>query len=248
MLSQAFAPYGGITSAKVMADDKGVSKGFGFVCFTSPEEATKALTEMNGRIVGTKPLYVALAQRKDERKQHLAQQYMQRGAGFAQQTQFGQQQMQFGAGIPVAQGYQMGYPMMGQPRMMGQPLRVGGFQGVPRVPFGQNVRGGVPRQPFGQNVFRQPMAVRPMMAPAGGVRPQFGGVNPNSPYKFNQQVRNVPNQNYRLYTNENGLFSSNTTLIFAHRIKNHFIDNLFTVSTISPTSSNKQPFSNNHKT
>jgi len=45
-------------------------------------------------------------------------------------------------------------------------------------------------------VFRQPMAVRPMMAPAGGVRPQFGGVNPNSPYKFNQQVRNVPNQNY----------------------------------------------------
>lgn len=33
---------------------------------------------MNGRIVGSKPLYVALAQRKEDRKNHLASQYMQR--------------------------------------------------------------------------------------------------------------------------------------------------------------------------
>lgn len=33
---------------------------------------------MNGRICGSKPLYVALAQRKEERKAHLAAQYVNR--------------------------------------------------------------------------------------------------------------------------------------------------------------------------
>ncbi|KAM6163859.1 polyadenylate-binding protein 1-like [Rhynchocyon petersi] len=76
-LRKEFSPYGVITSAKVMTEG-GHSKGFGFVCFSSPEEATKAVTEMNGRIIGTKPLYVALAQRKEERRAILSNQYMQR--------------------------------------------------------------------------------------------------------------------------------------------------------------------------
>ncbi|XP_052040189.1 polyadenylate-binding protein 1-like [Apodemus sylvaticus] len=76
-LREVFSTYGVITSAKVMTESSH-SKGFGFVCFSSPEEATKAVTEMNGRIVGTKPLYVALAQRKEERKAILTSQYRRR--------------------------------------------------------------------------------------------------------------------------------------------------------------------------
>lgn len=85
-LRAEFAAFGNITSAKVMRDDKGVSKGFGFVCFTTPEEATKAITDMNGKMLANKPIYVALAQRKDVRRAqlesyHRAQQNFAR-AGF----------------------------------------------------------------------------------------------------------------------------------------------------------------------
>jgi len=80
-LHEEFSVYGHITSAKVMTDDKGNTKGFGFVCFSSPDEATKAVTEMNGRIIVSKPLFVALAQRKEERRQHLAAQHAVRTQG-----------------------------------------------------------------------------------------------------------------------------------------------------------------------
>jgi len=89
-LRKEFAPYGTITSAKVM-NEEGRSKGFGFVCFSSPEEATKAVTEMNGRIIVAKPLYVALAQGKEDRKAHLASQYIQRMAGMRMQQMGGMQ-------------------------------------------------------------------------------------------------------------------------------------------------------------
>ncbi|ODV80339.1 polyadenylate-binding protein [Suhomyces tanzawaensis NRRL Y-17324] len=77
-LEEEFKPFGSITSARVMVDETGKSKGFGFVCFSAPEEATKAITEMNQRMVLGKPLYVALAQRKDVRRSQLEQQIQAR--------------------------------------------------------------------------------------------------------------------------------------------------------------------------
>jgi polyadenylate-binding protein len=56
----------------------GRSKGFGFVCFSAPDEAIKAVTEMHGSTVGSKRLFVALAQRKEEPRIHLTNQHMQR--------------------------------------------------------------------------------------------------------------------------------------------------------------------------
>jgi len=77
-LRDIFTPFGGITSAKVMRDERDATRGFGFVCFNTPEEATRAINELNGKMQGTKPLYVALAQRKDQRRAQLEAQYAQR--------------------------------------------------------------------------------------------------------------------------------------------------------------------------
>ena len=71
LLRKQFESYGAITSSKVMCDENNRSKGFGFVCFEKPDDATKAVVGMNNKVLGTKLLYVALAQRKEDRKAQL---------------------------------------------------------------------------------------------------------------------------------------------------------------------------------
>lgn len=79
MLREAFAAHGTVTSCRVMRFDNGRSKGFGFVCYSQPEEATKAITELNQSMLKGKPMYVAMAQRRDMRHQQLQQMYRQQG-------------------------------------------------------------------------------------------------------------------------------------------------------------------------
>ncbi|XP_075520983.1 polyadenylate-binding protein 2-like [Primulina tabacum] len=76
-LKELFSSFGSITSYKVMRDPKGISRGSGFVAFSSPDEASRALSEMNGKMIASKPLYVALAQRKEDRRARLQAQFAQ---------------------------------------------------------------------------------------------------------------------------------------------------------------------------
>jgi polyadenylate-binding protein len=166
-LRQTFTPYGTITSAKVMTDDKGASKGFGFVCFATPEEATKAVTEMNGKMIGNKPIYVALAQKKEQRRAQLEAQH-NRGLRM-QQAQLPGNPMGYGPGAPVF------YPHGGR----GAP---GGYmypqQMVPRggrYPPPQG-RGGVP--PYGMPPYMPGVPVPQQQQ--GGQRGGKGSRNPNN--------------------------------------------------------------------
>ncbi|KAL5705648.1 Polyadenylate-binding protein 8 [Ranunculus cassubicifolius] len=76
-LREMFSEFGTITSCKVMRDPTGISRGSGFVAFSTPEEASRALAEMNGKMIVSKPLYVAPAQRKEDRKARLQAQFSQ---------------------------------------------------------------------------------------------------------------------------------------------------------------------------
>ncbi|MBI1862718.1 RNA-binding protein [Candidatus Microgenomates bacterium] len=66
-LAEIFAQYGEIVESTVITDrDTGRSKGFGFVTFSSPESAQKAL-EMDGREVEGRKIVVNIAKPREPR-------------------------------------------------------------------------------------------------------------------------------------------------------------------------------------
>ncbi|XP_060971519.1 polyadenylate-binding protein 6 isoform X8 [Cannabis sativa] len=64
-LRKHFSCCGNITSVRVMRDENGVSKGFGFVRFSTHEEAKNALKTLDGTVLEQKSLRVTFAWQKD---------------------------------------------------------------------------------------------------------------------------------------------------------------------------------------
>lgn len=182
----------------------GKSKGFGFVCFSNPDEASKAVSEMNQKMVNGKPLYVALAQRKDVRKSQLE-------ASIQARNTLRQQQQAAAAGLPqgyiqpavfygpgqqfLPPGAQRGMQFGAQPGMVlpgmqgGRGQFPGGFPQQGRgIPQGQQLppNFGLPGQmPFIQNpalvngMYNNPQALAQMQAQMGrgaGGRGQMQGM------------------------------------------------------------------------
>jgi len=167
-LRDEFATMGTITSARIMKDSKtGLSRGFGFVCYSTPEEATRAVNEMNGKLIASKPIFVALAQRRDVRRAQLEAQHANRGGGPGQPGMM--------RGGPM--GGPMGYPGA-MPMYMQRPGPGGSMQ--PAYPMMPQMMGG----PGGRGSGQQPRGMYPMMGQQGrggypvpgyGVMPQQGG-------------------------------------------------------------------------
>ena len=67
-LRDMFAPYGTVESASLVTDrDTGRSRGFGFVEMKNDSEAAAAISELNGKDSGGRPLTVNEARPKAER-------------------------------------------------------------------------------------------------------------------------------------------------------------------------------------
>ena len=65
-LESLFASAGTVESATVVSDrDSGRSRGFGFVEMSSSIEASKAITELNGRDVGGRQINVSEAKARE---------------------------------------------------------------------------------------------------------------------------------------------------------------------------------------
>eukprot|EP00796_Vickermania_ingenoplastis_P006179 gene6179-4457_t len=124
-LRKLFEEYGTIKSCKVMTDANGNSRGFGFVSFSTADEANAALREMYGRMLDGKPLVVNIAQRRDQRYTLLRMQFQKRLATFARQLRGAQMPPPGRFNRPPQgppPGHPMGYDHPPMPMPMPQPM------------------------------------------------------------------------------------------------------------------------------
>ena len=205
-LREMFANFGEITSAKVMREASGKSRGFGFVAFQKKDAATRAIHEMTNTLHHGKPLYVSRAQTKAFRQTFIMKQLRNKrirnnmgggsggpnqGGGFGGR---GNNNMGGGYGGPNQGGGYGGYggPNQGGPNMGGgyggpgpnqgfggRGPNMGGNQGYGGPNQGPNMG---PGPNFGGRAPQQfggmagPMGG--MGGPMGGMVGPYGGANP----------------------------------------------------------------------
>lgn len=212
ILRKAFNDHGTISSAKVMTGKSGKNKGFGFVCFSSADEASKALNEMNGKSLEGKQLFVSIAQPKPTRRRQMQNQFM--GQGMMQghmgrgmprnmMNPMMQQMNPMGMNQMYAQMYQMYQPgMMGAQGMMNMAAM---GRGQPQMQMN------MPRGGYGYaQMMQMPRGTMMMQQQNGGQGPttmSHGGRGPrgnrrqNNGYSKNQRNSN---QNRRQQNGQRG--------------------------------------------
>eukprot|EP00747_Dinoflagellata_sp_TGD_P124307 gnl/TRDRNA2_/TRDRNA2_173959_c2_seq74.p1 gnl/TRDRNA2_/TRDRNA2_173959_c2~~gnl/TRDRNA2_/TRDRNA2_173959_c2_seq74.p1 ORF type:complete len:644 (-),score=190.44 gnl/TRDRNA2_/TRDRNA2_173959_c2_seq74:143-2074(-) len=195
-LFEPFAKDGAITSVATAKDEQGKCKGFGFVSFALPDDATKAVTEMHLKVIKGKPLYVGLAEKRAAREERLRQRYSPSGGpmggkggdmggmgGMGGKGGFG--------GMPpqMMQGQGGGMPGMyfaGPQGMMGgaRPGMPQGMMGKGGPMMGNPMMGGMgPRPMMGNPQMMQMMQMQQMMAAKGAGKgmPAPGGAGAMGP-------------------------------------------------------------------
>ncbi|XP_055351640.1 tRNA selenocysteine 1-associated protein 1-like isoform X2 [Paramacrobiotus metropolitanus] len=134
------ARFSSVKSARVVVDEHGDSRGYGFVRFADENDQQRALTEMQGVIIGTKPIRVSIAapknkmgQTPEQQQQMTSEQLTNYYASYLQYHSY-YQQWQQQMNVNYEQYYKQYYPGYygaQMPAMPGvPPAAVAGFSSV----------------------------------------------------------------------------------------------------------------------
>ena len=110
-------------------DENGKSKCFGFVCFSTVDEASRALAELNNTNINGQYIYVALAQPKALRQAQIERERLSRMT-----MGMGTMNLGMGMGSPYSA---VGPPGMMPPQLWSQQMGTGhpSMRGVGTVPY-----------------------------------------------------------------------------------------------------------------